>query len=257
MSTRRSPGWRRFAVVVVLALAGAPGAPASEEGVGSRPHAGGLGTTLEELRAEFGDALRVAELEPSRAPAEQILGSHERTVEPGASADPVPEQWDPFTEQIRLVREGRSEDVRQVEYELFRSRVYRIRWRLSDRFERPLMGALVARLRERLGKPYYDQQIEGKFASGRATLRRAAWRRADRSLEVRQLHPQNGGPLYLTLSDPIAIRAIVASRGTVAPEPESSGPWWQEPQKSPGILTPGERDTLLRAVEALLGPIGF
>jgi hypothetical protein len=247
-----------------LLLAAAPPlwaqvAASSEDAAAPPARAGVLGTTEEELRAQFGDALRSVKLERPLALTEQIAAARggSAAAEPSETGAAAAEPPDPFAEQVRLAREVGSRDVRRVEYELFRGRVYRVRWQLDDRFERPIMDSLVARLRERFGKPAYDQTIEGKFASGRATLRRAAWRRETRVLEVRQLHPLNGGPLFLTLSDEPALRAIVASRGTVAPEPESSGPWWQEPQKPTGIPTSQERDSLLQSVDGLLSRIPF
>ena len=78
------------------------------------------------------------------------------------------------------------------------------------------MAALVARLSAELGKPYYDQLIEGRFGSGRATLRRAAWRTGQHTLEVRQLTPLLGGPLFVTLSDGVALKAISAAGDTAS-----------------------------------------
>jgi hypothetical protein len=150
------------------------------------------------------------------------------------------------------VRQLDDADVRQMEYELFRGRVYRVRWRLAERFERPLMEPLVAHLTEELGKPYYDQLIEGRFGSGRATLRRAAWRQGPRTLEVRQLNPLLGGPIFLTLSSSATVQTIVASGGTAAPEPDSIGPWWQKPMKPPELLTARELDALLAAFDGVL-----
>ncbi len=249
---------RRFAALVatlLLASAGA-GRPAEEA---PTPLPKRLGVTEEELRAEFGDALQIAKIERPLALTEKIMQARRRTDEEEASgtSEPPAERRDLFAEQKRLVREVRGGDVRRVEYEIFRGKVYRVRWQLRDRFERPLMNPLVAHLSDRFGKPFYDQQIEGKLASGKATLRRAGWRRGSRSLELRQLHPFSGGPLFFTLSDQTAIRAIVASRGSVLPEPESSGVWWQEPVRRPAPLTPKERDSLLKSIDVLLSQIDF
>ena len=188
-----------------------------------------------------------------------ILGSPPDPVDSKAPARTAPaaDVKDPFSEQRRLVRQPDDEDVRRVEYELFRHRVYRVRWQLAERFERPWMAPLVAHLTAELGKPYYDQLIEGKFGSGRATLRRAAWQHKPRGLEVRQLNPLLGGPFFLTLSDQAAIKAIVASGGTAAPEPDSIGPWWQEPVKPPALLTARERDALLVAFDGVLAQAGW
>jgi hypothetical protein len=187
------------------------------------------------------------------------MRSHAAAVDPdaGLHAAPATGARDPFAEQLRLVRKSDDADVSRVEYELFRDRVYRVRWHLAERFERPLMAALVARWTQELGKPYYDQLIEGKFGSGRATLRRAAWQHKPRGLEVRQLNPLLGGPFFLTLSDQAAIKAIVASGGTAAPEPDSIGPWWQEPVKPPALLTARERDALLVAFDGVLAQVGW
>ncbi len=248
----------RFAVLAATLLLGSAcaGRPADEA---PTPFPKRLGVTEEELRAEFGDALQSAKIERPLALTEKIMQARRRTDEEQASgtSEPPGERRDLFAEQKRLVREVRGGDVRRVEYEIFRGKVYRIRWQLRDRFERPLMNSLVAHLSDRFGEPFYDQQIEGKLASGKATLRRAGWRRGSRSLELRQLHPFSGGPLFLTLSDQTAIRAIVASRGSVLPEPESSGVWWQEPLSRPAILTPEERDPLLKSIDALLSQINF
>ncbi len=100
--------------------------------------------------------------------------------------------------------------------------------------------------------PIQYQLIEGKFGSGRATLRRAAWRSGTRSLEVRQLNPLVGGPVFLTLSDQAKIRSILASGGTAAPEPDSIGPWWQKPVNPSAPLTVRERKALLAAFDVVL-----
>jgi hypothetical protein len=194
------------------------------------------------LRDEFGAALRPQPIERRR---------HLNPVASVEARTPA-DAKDPFGEQQRFARLPDAGDVARVEYELFRGRVYRVRWQFVERFERPLMTALVAHLTPKLGKPYYDQLIEGKFGSGRATLRRAAWRRGPRSLEIRQLNPLIGGPVFLTLSDQAAIQAIVASGGTAAPEPDSIGRWWQEPIEPSPPLTVVERDALLVALDAVL-----
>lgn len=175
----------------------------------------------------------------------------------GSSPEPAATAKDPFSEQIRLLRRPESSDVDRVEFELFRDRVYRVRWQLAARFERPVMPSLVDHLSGDLGKPYYDQTIEGKFGSGRATLRRAGWRHGDRSLELRQLNPMVGGPLFLTLSDVGAIQEIIASGGTAAPEPDSLGPWWQKPVNPLPVVTPQERNKLLEAFHVVLAQVGW
>jgi hypothetical protein len=172
---------------------------------------------------------------------------------------PAPEAAakDPFVDQKRFAVPQESPDVARIEFELYLDRVYRVRWALDERFERPLMPALVDHLSGELGAPYYDQLIEGKFGTGRATLRRAAWRIDDRNLEVRQLNPAVGGPIYLTLSDLAAIRQIVAAGETAAPEPDSIGPWWQKPVKDLPPLSSKERRTLLDGFDAVLAGVGW
>lgn len=247
---------RRPAVLAAALLLGAVGvASAGDES--PTPLPARLGMTEAELRAELGDALQSAVVERPQPLTEKILQMQRRGEEETADAEPPVAPRDLFAEQKRLVREVGRRDVRRVEYELFRGTVYRIRWQLSERFERPLMNALVAHLSGRFGKPLYDQQIEGKLASGKATLRRTAWRSEARILEVRQLHPLVGGPTFLTLSDEVAVRVIVASRGAVLPEPESSGAWWQEPVRRLAILTPAETELLLQAIDPLLSQIAF
>lgn len=246
----------RLAVPALALLLGGAGA-ASTGDERPTPLPARLGMTEAELRAEFGDALQSSVVERPRSLTEKIMQMQRRAEEEKPQAEPPVAPGDPFAEQTRLVREVRRGDVRRVEYELFRGTVYRIRWQLSDRFERPLMNPLVARLSDRFGTPLYDQQIEGKLGSGKATLRRTGWRSKARILEVRQLHPLVGGPTFLTLSDEAAMRAIVASRGTVLPEPESSGPWWQEPLRQPAIPTPAETERLLEDIDRLLSQIAF
>lgn len=119
------------------------------------------------------------------------------------------------------------------------------------------MASLVAHWSVELGKPYYDQLIEGKFGTGRATLRRTGWRDGPRVIEVRQLNPMVGGPIFLTLSDQGAIREIVASGGTAAPEPDSIGRWWNRPITPPEPLTRREREALLAAIDAVRSQVGW
>lgn len=259
MNGRTAPRRRRVAALAAGALLlGTAGASRGADDTPS-PLTARLGMTAAELRAEFGEALKVSGIERPVPLTEQIMQARRQAakaagVEPIASA---PEPRDQYTEQERFERQLGSGDASRAEYQLFRGKVYRIRWQLSDRFERPLMNPLVAHLEESLGAPRYDQQIEGKLASGTATLRRAGWHRGSRSLEVRQLHPSTGGPLYLTLSDEAAIRGIIAARGAMQPEPDSIGPWWQAPLRRPTLLMPEERDLLLRSIDALLAQIDF
>ena len=119
------------------------------------------------------------------------------------------------------------------------------------------MASLAVRLTADLGKPYYDQLIEGRFGSGQATLRRIGWRNGSETIEVRQLNPMVGGPMFLTLSDQAAVREIVASGETAAPEPDSIGRWWNEPITPHKPLTHREREALLAAFDAIRARIGW
>jgi hypothetical protein len=227
-----------------------------------------LGRSEAELREEFGAALSSDRITSRRgtAPAptpEQVALSGSSTpgpfTDPDAADDPQSTRAskDPFAGQLRLVRQLDDTDVERVEYELFRGRVYRVRWQFSERFERPLMDSLVSDLTRDLGKPYYDQLIEAKFGSGRATLRRAAWRNGSRNLEIRQLNPLVGGPIFLSLSDEAAIREIVASGGTAAPQPDSIERWWSKPIKAPVPVTARELDALVAAFSVVRSQIAW
>ena len=160
----------------------------------------------------------------------------------------------PAVAQQRLARAAEGPVVR-VEYDLAEDRVYRVRWRLAERFERPLMGAVVARLEARLGEPAYDQTLRAKLGSGRADLRRAGWVVGARALEVRQLHPFNGGPLFVSLADRGAMDAIVAARGTALPQPDTTGAWWRRAQRPPTPLSQAERDALATEIDALIAEL--
>ena len=190
-------------------------------------------------------------------PVQVALPAGAMNSKDAARAQSPADAKDPFEGQQRLRRKPEGGDVQSVEYELFRGRVYRVRWQLAPRFERPLMTSLVAHLTPKLGKPYYDQLIEGKFGTGRATLRRAGWRDGPRSLEIRQLNPQVGGPVFLTLSDQATLRAIADAGGTAALEPDSIGPWWQKPIKPFAPLTAPERDALLVAFDGVLAEVDW
>jgi hypothetical protein len=218
----------------------------------SSPRPAFLGRGEAALREEFSDALRSESIAPQKASVlvPEKLKSPAETAKaaPGETpARPAPAVKDPFAEQERLVRDAKHPDVQRVEYELFRDSVYRIRWQLAEHFGRPIMDSLVTGLTAKLGKPYYDQTILGKFGTGRATLRRSAWRDGTQLLEVRQLNPMVGGPLFVTVSDQGTIKQIIASGGTAAPEPNSIGPWWQTPVNPLPPLTVRERRALLAA----------
>jgi len=156
-----------------------------------------------------------------------------------------------------LRRSVGAQDVLFVEYDLYDGRVYRIRWRLAERFDRPVMDDLVAQATACYGKPVYDQEPEWKLSDGKALLRRTGWERGRRLLEVRQLHPLHGGPVYVTVTDLGTARAIVAARGFASPDPETSPPWWERPQAKHGELSDEERDRLVHGLAHLLSLTEF
>ena len=143
-------------------------------------------------------------------------------------------------------------DLAYAEYELFLDKVYRIRWRLAERFERPLYSRIVDRVTHHLGPPVYDQILEPDMGSDQASLRRAAWQWSDGMIEVRQLRPQSGGPLFLTWVDKEAVESILGAKLQVPPEPDRLPPWWEGKPALPNPLAEGEEEPLLRAFEALL-----
>lgn len=110
------------------------------------PFPGRLGMTTAELRAEFGAALERSAIERPVSLSEQILQLRRQTAEAAAAEatapEPTAEPRDLYTEQERFERKLGRSDVARVEYQLFRGKVYRIRWQLSQRFERPLMSPL-------------------------------------------------------------------------------------------------------------------
>lgn len=226
-----------------------------------------LGRNEAELRAEFGDALKLQPIVARRVlnPAQVKMPSPDAARPVAPKDDEVPpvepaldaEVKDPFSGQQRLTRKPKTGEVQLVEYELFQGRIYRVRWRLAERFERPLMSSLVPHVSTELGKPYYDQRILGKIGTGRATLRRAGWRDGFRSLEIRQLNPRVGGPLFVTLSDQSIVRKIGEFGGTAAPEPDSIGAWWEKPIKPFEPLVNPELKALLAAFDGVLGGVGW
>lgn len=226
-----------------------------------------LGMREAELRALFDDSLSevaVQTARPAHLPIPRTGGRPDGGEGAGQGADdgqrspaaPPRSTGDgkasPYRDQVRLARRVGEGDVRRVEYDLHAGQVVRIRWRLAERFEQPVMDALVARLAERLGPPAYDQTIEAKLGSGKATLRRAGWTLGERGLEVRQLHPLTGGPLFVTQSDLAALRRIVSAGGVVMPEPDTSEAWWRRPQAAPRLPTSQEIEEWVAAVDALV-----
>ncbi len=250
----RRPGSERRTVGLALALGlavGATGTAATESEAEpeSAPAAlaAPIGASAGALRARFGEALH--EVEP--VVAESVFAQLPTPERPAADAPP-PDR--PVVAQQRLARVSEG-SVQRVEYDLADDRVYRVRWRLAERFERPLMDAVVARLQARLGEPAYDQTLRAKLGSGRADLRRAGWVLGARALEIRQLHPFNGGPLFVSLADREALETIVAVRGTPLPQPDSTGAWWRRPQRSQTLLSETERAALASEVDVLVAEL--
>ncbi len=143
-------------------------------------------------------------------------------------------------------------DLAYAEYDLFQGKVYRIRWRLAERFERPLMPRIVDRMTHRFGAPIYDQLVEATLGSSRSSLRRAAWAWSGGTIEVRQLQPQQGGPLFLTWMDQDAVDGILKKELQVPPQPDQLPPWWEGKPVLPRPLAAGEEEPLLLSFEALL-----
>lgn len=257
-----------FAVVLMTAAAG-PSLAASESDSQASASSGPtlLGRSEQSLREEFGALLLAESLAPMRSTyvavdASAVKGAVEsnaasKTKSPGTPAAKTFEVKDPYAGQQRYVRYVNDHDIRRVDYELYLSHVYRVRWQLGEHFERPAMSSYVAQLTSEFGKPYYDQRIEAPFGSGRSTLRRAAWRSGDRNLELRQLNPMVGGPIFMTLTDLERVQKIVASGGTAAPEPETIGRWWNAPIEAQEIMTAAQRASLLAAFKAVWTQMGW
>jgi hypothetical protein len=259
--------------VLVLALGAAVALPAvvavGAAGAASFAEPVALGATEAQLRARFGESLSQVDVRTARplhlrVPGRGAAGAAGEARDGGpaptgtAESPPVPASGAmPYGDQQRLARTVSDGDVQRVEYDLHDGRVVRIRWLLAERFEQPVMDPVVSRLSERLGAPAYDQTIEGKLGSGKATLRRAGWTEAGRGLEVRQLHPQTGGPLYVTQSDLEALQAIVSEGGVVMPEPDTTQAWWRRPQSAPRLPTADEIAEGVAAVEALVRSTSF
>ena len=211
-----------------------------------------LGAEEPKLRAAWGDALQPQKIE-------HLGPDFQRLAQPPEVDDSnAREGADPYADQLRLLRVLAKGDVRRVEYELFRGRVYRIRWELSDRYHAPIMDDFVQQAAECYGPFRYDQTIEAKLGSGESTLRRAGWERNGRLLEIRQLNPLGGGPLFVTMTDRKISKAIIAARGNLAPEPKRrSEPWWQRQNPSPAPPSEAERSALVQAFAAVLSQTGF
>lgn len=216
-----------------------------------------FGTTEETLRARFGDALRQVIIAPTQSASDKFI---ERLAKRPATKDPSPGEFapkpvDPYARQSRHERKVAGEDIIRVEYDLFAGKVYAIRWQLAERFERPIEPDLLKLATKRFGTPKYNQFIPARFGSGKVDVRRAGWALGDRLIELRILAPNVGGPVYITVTDQKATKAVVKSRGQVAPPPDSLGPWWKRPAKTYKPVTPTERAALLNAFETLLGKV--
>ena len=213
-----------------------------------------LGAEEADLRAAWGDALRAGTIEHLAPDFYRLAPKPEARVEKAQAA----EDADPYAGQLRLQRTLAEGEIRSVEYELYRGRVYRIRWELSERFHAPIMENLVHQASHCYGPPEYDQTIEALIASGEATRRRAGWRRDGRLLEIRQLNPLLGGPVFVTVTDMNATQKIIEARGTVAPEPERRPePWWKRANTRLHLPDHEERDALAREFAALLSQSDF
>lgn len=237
-------------------------AGAADAGETPRPDGVRLGMTEKALRARFGDALREAPVAAPGHPVTTYLaekaraGAKPKAGEEKGAAEVAP-AGDPYAGQRRLVRKLGGGDVVEAQYDLFDGKVYAIRWRLAERFERTLGEEYLAEARERYGKPTYHQHVVAKFGSGKTDVLRATWSRDDKLLEVRQLDPTSGGPVYVTLSDARVHKAIVAAQGMVAAAPDTLGPWWERPAKRYEPISKKERGEILAAFGKVLDQAAF
>jgi len=225
-------------------------------------HSAWLGRSGEDLRHEFGGKLHPEKIERRRNNFPVIPNRSTDLDETSEKPDEATlrtdaDEGNPFRNQSRLVRPIDDGDVQNITYELWHDRVYRVRWQLGERFERPIMASLVERLTPQWGSPSYDQRIDAKFGSGRSTLQRVGWQEGAFVLEIRQLHPSIGGETYLTLSDWDIIREIVKVEETAAPEPDSTGPWWQAPVKDSSVLTDEEREKLVSDLISIVARVDW
>ena len=206
-----------------------------------------LGTSLAALRERFGDALVPQNLVRPKSALERRMEKEASAAHPegGSTAAATPKRHDPYVNQTRLRRSVAQRDILFAEYDLYGGRVYRIRWRLDDRFSVPIMGDLVSQATACYGEPSYDQEPEWKLSDGKSKLRRSGWERGERLLEVRQLHPLGGGAVFVTVTDLASVRAIVAAQGFASPDPETSPPWWTKPQAARSELSDVEREELV------------
>jgi hypothetical protein len=236
----------------VCAVAGLAAEDAARSDTGHAPLAVPplLGTTSEALRGRFGEALRRVEVVVPDTVYEQVLeGSRPAPAgKPPASAA--------VGEQARWARAADGLASRE-EYDLARDRVYRVRWQLAERYEHPLLNEVVARAAKRFGRPAYDQTLRAKPGSPRADLRRVGWYLDGRALEIRQLHPFTGGPIFASIADRAALQAIVDRRETPLPQPDRTGAWWDRAQRPPSALKDAERRARVDEIDALLERIAI
>lgn len=213
--------------------------------------------TDSELREAHEDRQRC---KASVAPAELVdpvqLGISEaalRAAVTGLRQDPLPSRAESQVEQnlTRFVRDAKA-GLASVDYELWQGNVYRIRWRLAAHFERPVLDELSRRASVCFGPPEYDQKFEAEPGSPLATLRRIGWVHGGRRIELRQLHPLRGGPVYLSVSESATLREIGAARVADFPPPDRSGPWWQRSMK---VLVPATDAEQKRLGDEFLGLI--
>jgi hypothetical protein len=206
-----------------------------------------LGESEAVLREVWGDALESREL--------KLLGPDFQRLARPADAEKA---GNPYTEQLRLHRSVAEGDIRNVEYDLFRGKIYRVRWKLSERFHAPIMDAIVRQGNDCYGEADYNQTIEAKLASGEVTRRRAGWSRDGKLLEIRQLNPLLGGPVFVVVTDEAASRALIAAGGSISPEPtRRDEPWWRRGSVTPTLPTESEREALARSIAAVLSQSDF
>ncbi len=229
------------AFVIVALAAGRPGSGHEPERTTPRRSAAVVfagrpavpGTAGEELRQRFADAL---------VPGRRSL-----------TALPVRQQPDSLL--VGLHREIGGEELAYAEYELFGDRVVRLRWCLAERFELPIFPALVHQVVHYLGKPEVEELLQAGHRPGAATLRRARWTRGGHSLELRQLIPLTGGPVFLTLTDERAVKDVIAAGEVPPPQPAAVRTWWQRRRPAPRIPSEEERRQLVWAFDDVLSVI--
>jgi hypothetical protein len=76
-------------------------------------------------------------------------------------------------------------------------------------------------------------------------------------LELRQIHPRTGGPVYLTLSDLATLQGIAEAGNVALPEPERSESWWQRPQREARLPTTQQVAELAAALDAVAAGLPF